>query len=177
MKEEEFVKEMSSLKPTLAELLASGYSIDEAREFQKLFEITRRSKPLELNVTDPYLRNMFGSFDLSAIEVGMVRFENKPLILKNKYQIGYVEGDLLMVDEQTNEIYVEEMGTVHVLWNCAREGESFFNALSVLNQYFEFRASNEENYHNMSGRSEVVSQCCELAGGVKYRDFYLMMTS
>ncbi|WP_109693961.1 hypothetical protein [Chitinophaga deserti] len=123
---------------------------------------------------DPIL-NLVRSFDVSNVEIGMVRFNDKIVNGQDYIIFGRAETDDLVISKITNEILLLESGINHVLYYCASNSTTFLNALLQIAPIFQQRGIDVNLFENDAAQIKFASAFGETAGGEKYKDFYRML--
>jgi hypothetical protein len=154
--------------------MALGLTGEEAAALRSSFELRDRDVPPPSELRDPDLAELLACYDPSGIEIGMVSFLTWPEAVAGGWKIGHVEADVLILDRRTGEVRVEEViAPGHILWRCAASGGALMAALAfaakpLADCMLDVRGS-------ASAMIAVVDACTALAGGERYRDFYLML--
>lgn len=172
MNAKEFVKNYIETKIPESELVKLGFSNSFVNNLNKCYIVPE--KQVYIN-TDNELSNLIYNFDVSNIEIGLIRFNN---ILKDNEKfifIGKIEIDEIILNKKTLEIEVYEFGTTHVLWSCAKNASTFLESLIMCNTFFNNRIIDDRLWENMQETSKVIQSCTSIVGGTKYADFYKML--
>ncbi|MFM8582242.1 MAG: hypothetical protein ACKOFW_12145 [Planctomycetaceae bacterium] len=170
-----FVGLLAEAAPSLHDLGRCGLVGEQANDFVKSF-LARRCQPPPFKVTGLAGLEGLQHWDLSNVEIGMVRFPNQPSNRLGGVLIGCVESDPLVLISDTGEIVVQEFGTPdHVLWFVARNGESMLDALVIAANFLSKRAVGRIDLQDHEAIRSVVIQCSTAAGGEKYLDFFRML--
>lgn len=169
-----FKNALIDASPTLVSLLKIGLSQDEALQIRSSFEIHPRPAVYSIDLGDEALNDLLSNYDVSQIEVGMVRFHAYPERFSSGWTIGEVEADYLILDEESGEVRVTDIGCPeHVIWRCSANGENFLSALVVAAKYLA-ECLLDEKFEN-SRQLETIRACATLAGGDTYLPFYKML--
>lgn len=140
--------------------------------------ITRRRQALQLDTSHDGLLELLKYWDLSDLRVGMITFLSEPTIAHDKIQVGEVEADLLYSDGTSHRLFVEELHHPgHRLWDVAGNGEQFLDALIYSRVFLKRRGSGQIAYDDLETAKATAIECGLLAGGDRFRDFYLMLFS
>lgn len=169
-----FVIQLGRLAPSVPQLERLGFTHGQIDDFRKSFLCQERQS--ENTETNELLRLLI-EWDLSQIQVGMVRFLSKPeQVSSDRVCIGSVEADPLVLLYRTGEIVVEESGMPdHILWAAAKNGPMFLDALILAAEFLSKRSVGEIDYEDNSAAWGMVERCASLAGGDKYLRFYSML--
>ncbi len=172
----DFVRELSSIAPSIESLREIGLSETEATSFRAGYICQPRSSPLSLLASNEML-DLAIRWDVSLIEVGMVRLLGTPTIDQGSgIQIGVVEADPLVIINTSSELIVEELGTTgHILWKSARSPGQFLDALVVAAKFFSERTVGAFDFDDLEIAKMTADKCATLAGGDEYTEFYYML--
>jgi hypothetical protein len=176
MQAEAFVKQLADAAPPASDLEKCGLSSEQAREFITSFHCVKRDRPLpKPNGSDPVLK-LLRNWDLSKVEIGMVRFPDPPVQQSGKICVGCVEVDPLVILPGSGEIVVHEFGTKeHLLWRVAKNGGALLDALLIAAQFLEKTGIGTIDYRDSRIARPVALECASAAGGDRYLDFYKML--
>jgi hypothetical protein len=167
-----FVDAVGKLAPTLDELIRGGSSREGAVYFQRGFFAPPREPGKERSTGDPVL-DLIANYDVSTLEIGRVTFLQEVEYSPGKYVIGKEEADPLVMDPETGEIRLEELGTDgFVIATCAASGGQFLDALYRAQVHFRERSRDESVYNDNRKCHEAAEECARLAGGARYLGFY-----
>jgi hypothetical protein len=120
---------------------------------------------------DPLI-DLIVHFDLSNVEIGMIRFENQIRKEVNRWIIGAVETDHLVLDLHTRGIRVDDFRTGSLLWDCARDSSRFLDALVLAAQFLAKCMIDESVYADSNASNRTACACAEAAGERRiYRSF------
>jgi hypothetical protein len=176
MEPDAFVKELAALAPTSTELERLGFSKDEASRSMESFLCTKREHPLQAAGDSNELLRLLSNWDLSKIEIGMIRFPNPPAELLGTICVGCVEADPLLLLPDTGEVAVHELGIKGKrLWWVARSGSELMDSMFIAARFLEGRGSGRIDFNDHSAARVVALECASAAGGDKYLDFYTML--
>jgi hypothetical protein len=171
-----FVKELAKLAPSASDLEKSGFSKDQARRLVESFLCVKREHRLPVVSGSDQLLELLREWDLSKIEIGMVRFPESPTEQLGKLCVGCVEADPLVILPGTGEIVVHEFGTKeHLLWPVAQSGAKLLDAMLIAARFLEQRGSARIDFDDYKAARSVALECASAAGGDKYFDFYSML--
>lgn len=124
------------------------------------------------------LLNLIANFDLSKVEIGMIRLNNAIQVEGDFYILGTEEVDPLVMYKFNHEIsLVDHTDQDHIICYCAENGDKFLDAILVAREFCEERARNPELELDEDIIKRKVDECAKLAGGEKYATFYESMIS
>ncbi|WP_298899800.1 hypothetical protein [uncultured Psychroserpens sp.] len=174
MKTTEFVIKLKKLRPDAQILRGFDFDEDFINEYRNSFDILKLK---ESNDTlDPIL-SLIREYNVSNVDIGLVRFNNENEVLENNryIYIGNFDADYLAIDKYTNEIIVLSCEDPdHVLVKCSKDSFSFLSAL-----YEVARINNELFLGNISSNDKNIKELAEsiakVSGGDEYLDFYLLI--
>jgi len=172
MNAREFVNDYINTKIPEGELVKLGLSDSFVNNLNKCYIVPE--KRIYVN-TGNELSNLIYNFDVSNIEIGLIRFNNVLKDNDNFIFIGKIEIDDIILNKETFEIEVYEFGTKHFLWSCAKNASTFLESLIICNTFFNNRIIDDGLWENMQETSKVIKDCTNIVGGTKYSDFYKML--
>src|SRR4051794_6938520 len=105
----------------------------------------------------------------------MVSFPEPRFVCPGGTCFGYVEADLLVIDDDEEIVVREWHVREHILWSVARGIPAMFDALSIAAQFLAKRASGQIDFEDFDIARAVAPECWGAAGGAKYSDFYRML--
>lgn len=165
--------QLAANAPTVERYLSLGLSMTEAMELRDRYICrarTRKSKSQTNEILD-----LLDRWDVTTLEIGMLRFSPPVSLENNAVQIGQVEADPLIMTGKS-EILVEEFGAAgHILWRVARTPEQLLDALVVAAKYLGSCGVGEIDIEESSMAKSVASNCAVLAGGDQYSSFFKML--
>lgn len=171
-----FVKQLADAAPSLDDLVKIGLSSEEADEFISSFRCVRRRPPATSPEGEDVLLSLLRHWDLTRVEIGMVRFPDVPSGEAGKLVVGLVEADPLVMLSHDGEIVVHELGTQeHLLWRVAINSEAFLKAFLVAASFLGKQAVGKIDFDDCEAAASVAAQCAFTAGGDNYLDFYRML--
>ena len=171
-----FVKQLAEAAPSSSDLERCGFTGEQADEFIRSFRCVKRDRPLPKPAGQDSLLELLREWDLSKVEIGMVRFPDPPAERSEKICVGCVEADPLVILSDDGEIVVHELGTKdHLLWRVSRNGSTLLNALAIAASFLGKRAVGTIDFGDYESARSAASQCASAAGGDKYLDFYRML--
>lgn len=173
----EFKKGLEDCVPDNADLAKVGFLADEVDQFRRSFFILERKESRKEFGLPGQFGELFEKYDPSHVEIGMLRFGLEPQKKSSNWVIGEVEADLLVIDMASGEVYVEDFSSMqkHVVWRCARSGESFLEALLPVARFLGRCLHDERFASDEHRRKACVDACVISAGGESYRSFYQML--
>jgi hypothetical protein len=173
MNAQQFAEQLNRIAGTaVGELVKRGLSKRDARMIADMYKCKPREKPLLLEDEGNQILMLMKYWNVSKLEIGMVRFQEGPVESKDGLQIGEVEADPLILSLETRQTIVEELGTDgHVLWTVAHDDTGFLDALAKAAGFLRERT----DLADTTTARRVATECASLAGGQDYLDFYLML--
>lgn len=160
MNADEFSKEIGSRAPTIDRLLGLGLNVVEAERFRESYIVPRRSISPEI---DPLL-DLCKNFDLSTLEIGMIRF-NKPIqINPGMIQVGAFEADplVLCADQSVRALDHEVLN--RELCKCALDSERFLRSLLRLVDYNRACFDTSDLADDSAFLKSALRECVAIAG-------------
>ena len=170
-----FVKRLAEAAPSPSDLERCGLAGEQADEFVKSFHCVRRDRPLTEPSGSDLVLELLRNWDLSKVEIGMVRFPRAHVEPSGRIVIGCVEADPLVI-LSNDEIVVHELGTnEHPLWHVAKNSSTLLEALVIAARFLGERAVGKIQFDDYGAARSVASQCASAAGGNRFSDFYRML--
>lgn len=170
-----FARELAAAAPTLAALKKAGIKGKLATEMVGSYRCEKRPTPLTEPAGSDALLELLRGWDLSRIEVGMVRFTGTHADPSGAIHVGVVEADPL-VTLPTGEIVVHELGANgHVLWRAAESGSAFLDALVRAARFLAQRTIEAIDFEDFEAARAAATECATAAGGKAYQNFYVML--
>jgi len=171
-----FVKQLAEAAPSYSDLERCGFTGEQSDEFIRSFHCVKRDRPLQEPAGHDCLLELLRNWDLSKVEIGMVRFPDPPAERTGKICVGCVEADPFAILSDDGEIVVHELGTKdHLLWRVAKNGSTLLNALVIAALFLGKRAVGTIDFSDYEAARSAALQCASAAGGEKYLDFYKML--
>ena len=171
-----FVKQLAEAAPSSSDMERCGFTGEQADEFNRSFRCMKRDRPLPGPIGHDSLLELLRTWDLSMVEIGMVRFPDPPGERLGKMCVGCVEADPLVIVSDNGEIVVHEVNTKdHLLWHVAENGAQLLNALVVAALFLGKRAIGRIDCDDDEAARLAALQCALAAGGERYLDFYKML--
>jgi hypothetical protein len=175
MSPETFVQQLAEAAPSVVDLESRGLTNDEAMEFRKYYLCVKRDRPLTEPSGSDLVVELLRKWDLSKVEIGMVRFPGPHLESPGVICIGCVEADPLVLLPD-GEIVVHELGTnKHLLWHVAKNSSALLEALVIAARFLAKGAVGKIELADYGAARSVASECASVAGGDKYSGFYKML--
>ncbi|WZO96432.1 hypothetical protein EP7_003425 [Isosphaeraceae bacterium EP7] len=175
MNSDEFVMKLSASSPSIESLREVGLNTKEAEAFRAGFICLPRNNALPLIASNEILE-LANRWDVSRVEVGMVRLLGTPTHHSSGIQIGLVEADPLVITKTGSELVVEEVESAgHILWKTARSPGKFLDALGVAAKFFSDRTIGIIDFDDLEAVKATANKCATLAGGDEYAEFYSML--
>lgn len=174
MTAQEFVARLEAAAPSEKALQRQGLSRAEARDFARSFVPARRKRPTVAEAELGVIGRLLAEYVCSHVEIGMVRFPDEPFRNGDLWVIARVEADSMVLEPNSGEIAVHEFGTKqHVLWCCARDGESLLDALATASEYLGRKLVDDSLQDDDA--QIALRACTSAAGGKRYGPFYRML--
>jgi hypothetical protein len=173
MEPTKFVELLADLAPSATELERVGVTGSHAEHFRRSFRCpVRRSDRKERNE----ILALLNGWDLTHVEIGMIRFAPNPEQLQGRIRVGTVEADPLLIIDDAGEVVVEELGASgHILWAVAAGSSMFLDALIPAAEFLSRRMVGAIDLEDMKRARATAEQCASMAGGERYLPFYLML--
>jgi len=175
MEARDFVKQLAEATPSLAELESCGLASENVKAFIESYTCTVRDHPLTEPSGSDSLLELLRNWDLSKVEIGLIRFPGFHAEPSGAIHIGCVEADPLIL-LPNGEIVVYESGTKdHLLWRVAKSGTAFLDALVIAARFLGRRAVGTIDIDDHEAARSVALECAAAAGGDRFKDFYTML--
>jgi hypothetical protein len=166
MRNADFLLALHNVMTSRAELEAYGLDIDEIEGVQATFRFSPRKQPSSVSRNE--LEKMILDNDCSTVEVGLIRFLDKPREHRHGVQVAFCEADPIVVSP-AGLVAMYEYANPDKAMSCAADSERFLDALSVL-------ITIRREKSRWKGRSnEVAELCSEKAGGSNYIMFFRLL--
>lgn len=170
----QFVRQLANAAPSPYDLERHGLTGEQADAFIRTFRCVKRDRPMTQPMGSSPMLELLRNWDLSMVQVGMVRFPSQRYEPPGMIGIGCVEVDPLVI-QPNGEIVVYELGTnQHLLWRVARNCSTFLEAL-VIAAKFLGKLAISGCHDDFGSAQSVASECASVAGGERYSDFYKML--
>src|SRR5690349_18301511 len=95
MRNADFLVALQNVMPPRAELEAFGLSLDEIERVQATFRSIPRKQPSSVSRSE--LERMILDNDCSTVEVGLIRFLERPREHRHGVQVAFCEADSIVV--------------------------------------------------------------------------------
>lgn len=174
MNASQFVKQLEESAPSMFNLMSIGLSEKAAEDFRRGYFCQARDKVRTIESNE--IIDLSTRWDVSNIEIGMVRLSGECLDDGHLVQVGVVEVDPLVIDKNTSAVMVVEFQEPwHVLWKAATNAGGFLDVLIAAANYFSNRTVGIVDFDDTKGAYLVARECARLAGGEECLPFYLML--
>jgi len=145
--------------PKSEELLEFGLSNEEAAEIQKSFIATKRDEH-HVSENDSELEKLITDFEFDGLQVSSINFSKEVIAHKLGGITAFWEADPIVIKNDNSVVAVDHSRDGYVLSKCAKDSESFLDALVFVASIYE----NSETRSHWSGKhSEAVEKCSNLA--------------
>lgn len=163
--------------PSVMALKNLGLSDNEVQSLRSSFTLVlRENKTAPIKIPLSHAGEFFSLYDPSCLEIGMINFLPQPEINGDGYCVGMVESDPLLINEETQEVFVDDLTSPgHTLWYCAKDFEHFLAALLPAAQYLAVTMIDELEERARHLLDKHLNDCVEAAGGIRYESFYRML--
>jgi hypothetical protein len=171
MNADTFVEKLWSCAPSTEQLTTVGLGPMESEEFQLRNRAALKQPPgmRDNNV----LVDLVNRYDVSRVEIGIVRFGEELTRSDTWWQVGKAEADPLVVNKLTGEIEVRDLADETVtLWRCAANSASFLEAMLRAGCFLSRTAYDLTLSDDEKARCAEAAACAQSAGGVEYQAFY-----
>lgn len=172
---EEFVEKLEGVCPSREKLESLDLPESVIEEVIGWYYLPLRNTNYSVTILDDFLNDFFSKYDSSGLEIGMISFSGNLEYFETITIIGKCEADSLVFDNVTQEVFVEEYGTNHILWKCGKSPSMFFKALLRFQEYTSQCLVDESLYENEDKANSCAKKCAYLAGGLEYLPFYAML--
>lgn len=167
MNAENFLKHLLDAMPRRDSLEEYGLENDEIDEIQATFMAIIRKSAREERGGE--IQRMIAKFDCSRIEIGLIRFRDKPRSHSKGMMFAFCEADLLVEHGDGSIAMYDHANPDCLQMECAVNSERFFDALA---QFIDIRS----NKSAWKGRVlEAAELCADAAGGSQYREFFRLL--
>lgn len=174
MNASDFVNELFTNAPSIESYIASGMTRDVAEDMRSRDICDPRINGNE-RVSSNELFDLYDGWNVSKVEVGMIRFTG--ICFENPLgtEVGQVEADPLILLPSNELVVMEYASNGHLLWEVARTPGDFLAAVAAAAKFLNERGCGLIDYNDFGLAQVTAVRCAELAGGEKYRDFYYML--
>lgn len=174
MNAHDFVVAIAACAPETDRLVKTGLTHDQAGAFRETYQCIPKNSESRTS-TDPLI-DLIHRYDLSTVEIGVVRFVDTPIYHSKYLQVGEVEADPLVINHSDGEINVVDLADDrHTLWHCAEDGSSFLEALVYVDCFLSRRIGDNRFARDQRPACEVAARCAVAAGGIEFVAFYRML--
>lgn len=174
MNASDFVNELSINARSIESYVASGLSRSDAKDLRSRYICVQRSYR-STKVSSNELFELYDGWDVSKVEVGMIRFTGICFEYPLGTEVGQVEADPLILLPSNELVVMEYASNGHLLWEVARTPGDFLAAVAAAAKFLNERGCGLIDYNDFGLAQVTAVRCAELAGGNKYRDFYYML--
>lgn len=164
----DFLVALHNVMPTRNELEAYGLGLDEIGRVQATFKSIPRKQPSSVSGSE--LERMILDNDCSTVEVGLIRFLDKPRDHRHGVQVAFCEADSIVVSP-VGTIFMHDHANPDGAMSCAANSEKFLDALGV---FLTIRREKSKWKGNCNAAADL---CAEMAGGNKYQAFFRLLCS
>lgn len=176
MDAKDFALALAEAAPPATELSSLRLSVQEQQDFAIRFICHPREQSLAAFGSSDQLLELRRHWDLSKVEIGMVRFPEEPIEETELIRVGVVEADPLVILRNTGELVVHEFGTrKHLLWPVAKSGASFLDALVMAAKFLGQCGTGSITEDDYELTDSTAKACATAAGGDRYLDFFKML--
>jgi hypothetical protein len=171
-----FVTALANAAPSLADLRKCGLTAQQASEFRESYVCLKRVRPLSDPAGTDQMLELLRGWDLTRVQIGLVRFPNEPAECPGGISVGLVDADPLRVLHDGGEVVVHEFGTKsHLLWRVSKNGAMLLEALLVAAQFLAKTGVDKISFNDCNAAMPTALECAIAAGGDRYLDFYRML--
>jgi hypothetical protein len=170
MRAEEFVQRLQAVMPSRECLQDYGLDEDEIEDVQSTFIAVRRNVgQAKEALSSSEIERLFELFDCTQVEIGLIRFGNRPTNHDNGICFAECEADLLVLNHDGRIVlYDHDHGADEGL-PCAVNASYFLDALA------EFLTIRHDKQIWKGRVLEAASKCAHVAGGTEYQKFYELL--
>lgn len=176
MDADRFCTELWLAAPEAARLVDAGLSPAQAEKFRLSYRCIEKKGAIS-EFEDPLL-DLITRYDISSIEIGMIRFASLAARSNQMWTVGKVESDPIILDSVSGELVVKDLHDKgHILWHCAFGSDRFLDALIPVARFLATCTWDLALLENQQEACKVADDCAILAGGSAYLNFYQMLVS
>lgn len=169
----DFVRELAAAAPPMDALARVGINRERGVEIQRSYNCLPRRGNRSGEIAIDCAVALVEEWDMSQVQVGMLRFDDQSSPCPLGIRIGILEVDPLVVMRATGEVaVVDENEPSFVMSYAAENGGKLLDALLLAAQYCTQSLLNEIGYEDMAAARAAASDCADAAGGPKYKNFY-----
>jgi hypothetical protein len=173
----EFVEMIKKIPASFEKYKEQGLNDTFINQHINRFSLSKKEADINIHESEDELLKLIKSYNLSEISIGMVNFLPAPYENSENVFFGKFEVDTLAIYQPSAEIRCYEENSDHLMYNCAKNGEMFLSALFEASCFLEKRSMDNEMYDNELLALDVAAYCADLAGGSKYKKFYVVLLS
>lgn len=166
MRSHAFLVALQDVMPPRFELETCGLSPDEIEAVQATFRFVPRKPSVFPSRSE--LERMIIDNDCSSVEVGWIRFLDRPREHRHGVQVAFCEADPVVVSP-TGTVKMHDHANPDKAVNCATDSERFLDALAV---FLSIRHEKSKWKGRVDAAAEV---CAEKAGGSGYKAFFRLL--
>jgi hypothetical protein len=164
----DFLLALQKVIPSASELEKYGLDPDEIKGVQSTFQYITRNMLKTSSDYKSELEKMILENDCSTIEIGLIRFLDKPYEHAYGKQVAFCESDPIIVQFDGTVAMYDHSVSDNML-ACAINSEKFLDALH------SFIMIRHEKAKWRGRGAEAAQVCANLAGGNKYLDFFRLL--
>ena len=171
----EFIARLKFMAPSIDLLIDSGLTVKDANNIIDKYIGAEKTSSQQVEYNNELLL-LLDRFDLRKVEVLLITFNESVRQDLDFYYIGKVEVDHLVINKTTNEIQVLEFDDPrNHLWDCAKNGEKFLDALIKCVSFSNQCMFDDDLYNDSNAILKAAKEYSIVAGGEKYEEFYKMI--
>ncbi|MFD1256245.1 hypothetical protein ACFQ3S_05510 [Mucilaginibacter terrae] len=170
MKAKEFVQEILARKPNIKDFEGldqpTSYSYRRIEEF-KVIKLSDQQYENEIF-------NLILNYDITSLSVHAISFESEYQEDDEYYYVGYDVGpDRIVINKSNGKISALEPYSGNLIFHCAENAESFFDALIEVMKFSKEKMLNDYSEEQRDNRATEVAYIAGLkAGGEEYEEYY-----
>lgn len=162
----DFLAAVRKAMPDRDELEDYGLDDEEIDAIQSTFSSRARVAKPSPEESASELERMILDNDCSTVEIGLVRFLERPRPHSEGVAVAYCEANMIVVRADGSVSLYDHAAPATVAMECAASSEAFLDGLAA---FVEIRA----NKSDWMGRPALAAQHCSAqAGGSAYMDFF-----
>ena len=164
MTADEFLRHLEQAMPERSSLEAHGLDEDDIEAIQSTYVAPLRATTTASDVSE--VERLVLDFDCSNVEVGLVRFNDRPMASPRGTCFAYCEADPLVVLRDERVALCDHASPQTIVLLCARDSSRFLDAMAAFVSLRRDKAA-------WKGRVEqAATRCAHSAGGPEYQAFY-----
>lgn len=172
MKASEFVEGLKGISVRTDLLKKQGVSDQFIEDRKRSYLATYKGGEI---VSQYPIVELVENYDCSNLEIGMVTFDERIEETEDYLFFGRANEHDLAIEIITGNVVMVEYGLNNILFNCAKNDESFLSAILNVAIFLERRSVEEGLYENVKLNIQMAEEFGDIAGGERYYDFYKMM--